>query len=121
MAKKSSRTDEEWISLIQECRNSGLTDRQWCIQNQMSFSTFYYHIKDLRKKACSLPEPVRKSSEQIHEVVPVRIIGENSFHQPDDSMSPAVRLQINGICMEIANNASSDIIKATLLALKQLC
>ena len=35
---------------------SGLFDRQWCIQNGIAVSTFYYHIKSLRKKACEIPE-----------------------------------------------------------------
>ncbi len=30
MTKRKYRTDEEWLSLIQECRLSGLTDKQWC-------------------------------------------------------------------------------------------
>lgn len=28
MTKRKYRTDEEWLSLIQECRLSGLTDKQ---------------------------------------------------------------------------------------------
>ena len=30
MKKRNYRTDEEWLSLIQECRSSGLMDKQWC-------------------------------------------------------------------------------------------
>ena len=27
--RNKRRTDEEWLSLIQECRNSGFSDRVW--------------------------------------------------------------------------------------------
>lgn len=39
-----------------QCRSGGLTDRQWCIQNGIPTSMFYYHVKALRKKACEIPE-----------------------------------------------------------------
>ena len=35
MTKRKYRTDEEWLSLIQECRLSGLTDKQWCEAHQI--------------------------------------------------------------------------------------
>ncbi len=40
MTKRKYRTDEEWLSLIQECRLSGLTDKQWCEAHQICPSNF---------------------------------------------------------------------------------
>ena len=80
MAKKSSRSDEEWLQLIRECRSSGMTDRVWCEEHQIAFSTFYYHVQDLRKKARDLPEPVRKGRDILQEVVPVAIIEDEISH-----------------------------------------
>ena len=37
--------DEHWLNLITQCRSSGLTDRQWCIENGIPVSTFYYHVR----------------------------------------------------------------------------
>ena len=49
MTKRKYRTDEEWLSLIQECRLSGLTDKQWCETHQICPSNFYYQIqKDIQ-------------------------------------------------------------------------
>ena len=45
MTKRKYRTDEEWLSLIQECRLSGLTDKQWCEAHQICPSNFYYQIR----------------------------------------------------------------------------
>ena len=39
--RNKRRTDEEWMSLIQECRNSGFSDRAWREQNDISINTFY--------------------------------------------------------------------------------
>ncbi|MFR2684824.1 MAG: IS66 family insertion sequence element accessory protein TnpA [Roseburia intestinalis] len=38
-----------------QCRTSGLSDRQWLEENNVSSPTFYYHLKQLRKKACEIP------------------------------------------------------------------
>src|SRR5699024_12705443 len=58
----TASNDDHWLKLITQCRSSGLTDRQWCIENGISVSTFYYHVRALRKKACEVPEADRKST-----------------------------------------------------------
>ena len=54
----TTSNNEQWLELITQCRSSGLTDRQWCIENGIPVSTFYYHVRALRKKACEVPEAV---------------------------------------------------------------
>ena len=49
------RSQEEWIQLIMECRNSGMTDCTWCEQHGILVSSFYNAVKRLRKKACDIP------------------------------------------------------------------
>ena len=48
------RSQEEWIQLIMECRNSGMTDCTWCEQHGILVSSFYNAVKRLRKKACDI-------------------------------------------------------------------
>ena len=43
---------EEQYRLIMECRKSGLSDHQWCLNNDINPGTFYNWVKRLRKKAC---------------------------------------------------------------------
>ena len=46
------RTANEQYQLIIECRNSGLSDYQWCTEHDINPGTFYNWVKRLRKKAC---------------------------------------------------------------------
>ena len=46
------RTANEQCQLIMECRNSGLSDYQWCTEHDINPGTFYNWVKRLRKKAC---------------------------------------------------------------------
>lgn len=129
MTKRKYRTDEEWLSLIQECRLSGLTDKQWCETHQICPSNFYYQIQKFRKRACEIPESHSKTTltAQKQEVVQV------TFEQPAVSEHPqsclskdakadaAILVQINGFQIGITNAASESTIFHTLSALHRLC
>lgn len=77
--KRIRRTDQEWLNLIQECRTSGLTDKEWCEQHHIQCSNFYYHIRQLRKKACEIPDNPVSSSQEHHEVVAIDFSIEEPF------------------------------------------
>lgn len=48
---------EEQYRLIMECRQSGLTDHQWCVEHDIKLGTFYNWVKRLRQKGCvDLPD-----------------------------------------------------------------
>ena len=67
-----TESDRYWYDLIQKCRTSGKTDNQWLKENNIKPPTFYYHVKQLRKKTCELLEAVKRTSTaEIQEVFPV--------------------------------------------------
>lgn len=113
-------SDQHWFELIQQCRTSGLSDRQWCIQNGVSVSTFYYHIKALRKKACEIPA-ASNAIEQHQEIVPLDFANEPPTNIPVASSIPAVRMSLNGIQIDIMNQADESVILHTIRALQMLC
>lgn len=45
------RSLDEWMELVTECRQSGLTDTAWCTGHGISPSSFYNAVTRLRKKA----------------------------------------------------------------------
>ena len=124
-------SDRYWFDLIQKCRTSGKSDYQWLKDNNIKSPTFYYHVKQLRKKACEIPETAKEVSKpEIQEVVPVLFEKEevavsntssaSTFPETADNLA-AIRLQIHGICIEITNSASQIVIQNTLSALQNLC
>ena len=122
------RTDEEWMNLIQECRTSGLTDKEWCREHQIHSSNFYYHIRRLREMACEIPESVSGNTRAgFQEVVPITF--EESFpNLPKsgiDMKSPgfdtAIRITVKGIQVEVSNHAAGETIATTLSVLQRLC
>ena len=84
-------------------------------------STFYYHVRALRKKACAVPEAVDASA-QKQEVVQIPLW--ETEQNPSDHVAlpgPSVCLEMQGIRVEIHEQAGADVIRNTLLALRQLC
>lgn len=62
MSKKRApgRSLDEWMELVTECRQSGLTDAAWCNEHGISPSCFYNAVTRLRKKACQIPDQLEK-------------------------------------------------------------
>ena len=87
----------------------------------ISVSTFYYHVRDLRKKACAIPEAA-DAALQEQEVVQIPLWEmKPSASEAVSSSTPSICLEMQGIRIEIHEQAGADVIKHTLLALRQLC
>lgn len=78
---QSQRSADEWMELIIQCRQSGLSDAAWCRRQGIPASSFYNAVSRLRKKACSIPDPVSADrpgrimdlTSSAQDVVPIRI------------------------------------------------
>lgn len=123
--RNASRSDQEWLDLIQECRTSGLGDKQWCELQGIPISSFYTKITKLRRKACDVPRAQRRVLREFQQVVPLSIIDEEPETYRNEKIvatdSKAVVLQINQYSIEIFNHAARDTILNTLSVLQQLC
>ena len=127
--RNKRRTDEEWLSLIQECRSSGFSDRDWCEQNNISINTFYNTITRLRKKACMVPEATGSTMAVSPEIVPLSLVSESHLQLSDStrqlpadvtSSSEALTIMVKGCKVAINNHACRDVIYHTISALREL-
>ena len=49
-------TEQEWLKLIQNCRHSSMTVKDWCSRHDPTVKALYYHTYQLRKKGIYNPE-----------------------------------------------------------------
>jgi len=123
----AKRTRQEWNALVIECRNSTLSDFQWCKMNQISYSTFCYHIRRMRKEASELPQPLALQSEKmpVQEIVQIHLEESNSELRASDfddgEITPSVSIVVGNITVNLCNHASSQIIRNTMSVLRELC
>lgn len=127
--RNKRRTDEEWLSLIQECRSSGFSDRTWCEQNDISINTFYNTVTRLRKKAHMIPKAAGPTMDNSPEIVPLSFVEESCTQMPDSprqlpagvtSSGEALTIMVNGCKVAINNHAGRDVIYHTISALREL-
>ena len=115
------RSLDEWMELVTECRQSGLTDAAWCNEHGISPSCFYNAVTRLRKKACQIPDPVGKAS-TLHltshkqDVVQIAIEPESSPAGliPDNGNSPmhldnshTIEIEADGLLQVLMQSISS--------------
>lgn len=115
-------TDEEKMELIIRCRQSGLSDYEWCRENNINSSTFYYWIKKLRMDACELELPVVTKEARKQEVVKVDIVPEQELIPPltprnvitEDDTTATIELILNGCTLKIHNSVNPALLTQTI-------
>lgn len=121
------RSDETWMKLITESRQSGLTDAEWCLRNGVSKNSFYAAVRRLRKKAYALPEraphPVLDLTTAAPDIVQIGIIPDEeqlcqTVSPLRQSSGPAMEISIKGIDIRLYNDVSPALLTQTLTILK---
>lgn len=105
---------EQWRRLIYECRNSSLTVKTWCAENQINMQTYYRWQKK-----------VWEAGMQNTEIIPT-ISGGATFaeYRPPTHASgsgTAVTLHIGQIRVEIQNGANEQTIETVIHTISRLC
>ena len=88
-----------WQSRIEECQNSSLSAKQWCLENQIPYSTYLYWTRKLR----SALEPRQKAipEDPVFAQLPSEQDILNAPHRTDAPVSMflgAVRIEISSAC-----------------------
>ena len=124
MNKRVCKKDQ--IKLIMECRQSGLTDYQWCEKNGIHSGTFYNWVSKLRKQGYTFPESEAKSNATLNlqEVVKVDLIPcEESSQIIEQNVSiptissesiVAAELVMGNVTLRLYNNANEQLIEKTI-------
>lgn len=126
------RPSKEWFSIIQKCRASGLSDREWCQQHGISTSSFYYHIRKLRNLACDVPARENLTFMQApQEVVPLIITDDpvtdmdmvpNTRSEHFRSMeSSCLRIECGGISVTLPDKIAPETLCSVIQALRTGC
>lgn len=130
---KNRRSLEQWMTIVQEARTSGMTDAQWCLVNGISRHSFNSAIKRLKRKACQLPAPSRNRSNNMHdltiskqEVVKVNIINDaiepketipaNTMHLDNSHM---IEIAFGDYKVSLCNGADPVLVSKTISILRK--
>ena len=125
--RNARKPDSEWLAIITEARQSGLTDKQWCEEHNISKNTFYTAVDRLRKKACNIPEPQHNKdvfdlTNQKQDVVQIGIeraavpeVVANPIVQKENSA--AIEISLSGASIKISDSASPALVSALMTSM----
>lgn len=113
---------QEWTVRFADQKASGLTVRQWCEQNNLSFHTYNYWKHLLKEEVVeqALPDivplslPVLSDSDSLESAPPeIRSIRANRSIRSNDSN---VQMQINGVSIKIDTSVSEEFLSKLIRA-----
>ena len=133
MRAKRISSDEQ-LKLIMECRQSGLSDYQWCQVNEINPGTFYNWISRLRKKRMAIPvsaattEPTAAGLQEVvkvdlipgHEFMPGRSIPNDCLIHDPAAMAqrePVAEILLGNSTIRFFQGADRDLVEVTLRCL----
>ena len=121
----------EQIRIINECRQSGMTDADWCRENDISVSTFYNWVSRCRKAAADQIPPPNYGHCEIprskQDVVPIDIVSDHLTEQNTASQmhldnSHTIVVAMKDTVIRIHNNADPILLTRTLRLIQEtLC
>ena len=121
----------EQIRIINECRQSGMTDADWCRENDISVSTFYNWVSRCRKAAADQIPPPNYGHCEIprskQDVVPIDIVSDHLTEQNTASRmhldnSHTIEVAMKDTVIRIHNNADPILPTRTLRLIQEtLC
>lgn len=127
------RPAEEQYRLIMECRSSGLSDQQWCLQHDINPGTFYNWVKRLRaKKHYDIPAATRQAgltaavkqdvvkveilqdhSGQVHEISEPSHVEDTECILPQPETAP-IEIHLNKAVLRITNDIDPRLLSQIL-------
>ena len=121
---------EEKYKLILECRNSGLSDYNWCTEHGINPGTFYNWVKRLRKTGVyDIPAPAGAATyapTPKQDVVKVEFIDEEPVVQiprsdrslASESFTASLELVIGSSSLRISNQADPELLAQIIFLLR---
>lgn len=111
-----------WTARITECRNSGMTVIAWCNQNNVSIKSYYYWMRKIKREVFeSLPADIQQKAPIITEPDPIVFSKINMPLNNEPALQGVITIRLNGITIDVQDEASEMIIQNTLRAIRNLC
>ena len=104
LAVRDEYRTQNWAMVIQECSNSGLSNREFCRQRGISEKTYYYWLRKLRNQMAEVAGP------QLVQLEP----------SPVPVQEDMLQIQYRGAELKLPVGVDMDAVAALLRSLQSL-
>ena len=135
--RQKRTSPEEQLKLIQECRASGLTDYEWCIEHGIRPKTFYTWIYRMKQKGvidvpATVPTVIPREKKHP-EIVKIQVEPRPADDQqtlesttapavqspvPSQSGIPVMEVMVGGIHLRVTNDVNPQMLAQTIQLLR---
>ena len=98
LAVRDAYRTQNWAVVIQECSNSGLSNREFCRQREISEKSFYYWLRKLRSQMAEAATP------QLVQLEPTPALAQDDVLQ----------IQYRGVELKLPAGVDMDAVAALL-------
>lgn len=132
--RTSRVSKDEQIRLIMECRQSGLSDYQWCKANNIYPATFYNWVSKLKKSGYTFPisESKNRAVPVLQEVVKVDLVQheesvpkiiEQNTSNPASCEYPAIaaELLLGDVTLRLYNGSDPAVVQSIMQCIGGRC
>lgn len=106
-----------WQQLVYDCRNSGMTVRAWCAQNDITEEAYFYRQRKVWKAVRQLKE-TREASRQadLPAIIPcaLPLVSERQ----ESAVTPALVLRSQTWTLEVNPGCDPELLRLALRAVK---
>ncbi|WP_024833746.1 IS66 family insertion sequence element accessory protein TnpA [Ruminiclostridium josui] len=108
----------KWAAIIQECRATGMSVKDWCLENNVNTAQFFYWQCKIRKQLCTSVENL--ANDPSITFVPVQL--PNSHNEPLQKVSFNTELIVNvgGYQLQINNDTNPNLLETVLKVLQNV-
>ena len=94
----------QWVEMIRQRNESGLSVTEWCKQNSINLKTYYYRLKRVRQAVCSEMER--------HDIVPLETVSGT------DITADKIELSIGDVKISLPDDFNESTLKRLLGVLR---
>ena len=109
LALRSEYRLQQWAQVVRECNTSGLSNREFCRQNQIAEKTYYYWVRRLRQAAASQVE------DRTPTLVPLDPAQQASRQETDDMLY----IRFRGAELTLPGRTDMDAVAALLKSIQR--
>ena len=122
LSPKTQMNIQKWLDIIHCCRDSGLSNCQWCEENDVELKSYYYWLSKIRKLAIeNIPrKPHASSVTASTAVIPSQTtFAEISIEKKLSHKADAIAIHIGNAFIEIPVDAPDSLIQSVILAVSK--
>lgn len=121
--RRRRTSPDDQYRFIMECRSSGLSDQQWCLENGIEPSTFYNWVSRLRQRGITdIPDACRSGEfvpAPAQDVVKLEMISDKPVSTPaqritTSQMNSSIEISIGAATVRISNDVDLAVLSQVM-------